>query len=399
MKPPVRTAGGVFWGQGTCLAIAYFWYFACIGAFQPYFSLYLQSLDFSASRIALLMSLGQLMRLLAPLFWGWLADHLGHRVRIIGGASAAAFASFLLLFWVRDFAGLFVSLIVLHFFWSASLPLIDALTLGHLAAHPERYGRIRLWGSIGFIVAVMAVGSSLDVWPIQAVLWISGGLLLAALLSVAGLREIELATSHVKVCMVQVLRQRKVVVLLATGFFMIAAHGALYVFYSIHLAAHGYSKTVIGFLWTLGVVAEILVFLAMPRLAARVPLRRILLTCLALAAVRFAVIGWGADILALLLFAQLLHGASFGAHHAATVAALNRWFAPAQQARAQALYGSVAYGAGGLSGALLAGALWDTAGAGVTFSAAALLALMGWLLVWRGIAPEIPPEPEGWAVR
>lgn len=389
--------------QGARLAVAYFWYFACIGAFQPYFSLYLQSLDLSASRIALLMSLGQLIRLVAPLFWGWLADHIGHRARIIGGASAAALASFLSLFLVRDFAGLFASLVVLHFFWSASLPLMDALTLGYLAGHPERYGRIRLWGSIGFIVAVMAVGALLDVWPIDAVLWISGSLLSGALLSVLGLRDLQQTTQHVKVRMAQVLRQRNVMILLAAGFFMIAAHGALYVFYSIHLVAHGYGKAMIGFLWTLGVVAEIVVFLLMPRRAARVSLRRILLACFALAALRFVVIGWAADILVLLLFAQLLHGASFGAHHAATMSALNRWFAPAQQARAQALYGSVAYGAGGLSGALLAGALWDTAGAAVTFSAAALLALMGWVLVWRGIPPEtpheIPPRPEGLAVR
>lgn len=390
-------------GQGARLAIAYFWYFACIGAFQPYFSLYLQSLELSASRIALLMSLGQLMRLVAPLFWGWLADHIGHRVRIIGGASAAALASFLLLFWVRDFVGLFASLLVLHFFWSASLPLIDALTLGHLATHPERYGRIRLWGSIGFIVAVMAVGALLDAWPINAVLWISVSLLLGALLSASSLRDIRQTTQHAKARMAQALRQRNVLIVLAAGFFMIAAHGALYVFYSIHLVAHGYGKAMVGFLWTLGVVAEIAVFLLMPRIAARISLRLILLICFALAALRFMMIGWAADILILLLLAQLLHGASFGAHHAATMSALNRWFAPAQQARAQALYGSVAYGAGGLSGALLAGSLWDMAGAAVTFSAAALLALLGWVLVWCGIQPEtplkIPPEPDGLAVR
>lgn len=381
--------------QGARLALVYFWYFACIGAFQPYFALYLESLELSAPRIALLMSLGQLIRLFAPLFWGWLADHLGHRVRIVGGTSAAALASFLPLFWLQDFAGLFVALVILHFFWSASLPLVDALTLGHLAAHPERYGRIRLWGSIGFIVAVMAVGALLDAWPIEAMLWSSCALLLGALLSIPGLREVRYPVQQATLCMAQVLRQRKVVVLLAAGFFMIAAHGVLYVFYSIHLAAHGYGKTVIGLLWALGVVAEIGVFLFMPRLAARVSLRALLLVCFALAAARFALIGWAAEVFILLLLAQLLHGASFGAHHALTMSALQRWFAPAQQARAQALYGSVAYGGGGLSGALLAGALWDSAGPALSFSAAALLALVGWMLVRYGI----PPEPEGMAVR
>jgi len=176
---------------------------------------------------------------------------------------------------------------------------------------------------------------------------------------------------------------------------MTAAHGALYVFYSIHLVAQGYGKTTVGLLWTLGVVAEIVVFLLMPRISTLVSMRRILLACFALAILRFMLIGWTVEFIGLLVFAQLLHGASFGAHHAATMAALNRWFATGQQARAQALYGSVAYGAGGLGGALLAGLLWERVGPEITFSAASLLALVGLALVWRGV----PGDSAGAAVR
>ena len=190
-----------------------------------------------------------------------------------------------------------------------------------------------------------------------------------------------------------VLRQRKVLFLLAAGLFMNAAHGALYVFYSIHLVAQGYGKTLVGLLWILGVVAEIVVFLAMPRIARWISMRRILLACFILAVLRFLVIGWAVEFVVLLFIAQLLHGASFGAHHAATMAALNRWFVAGQQARAQALYGSVAYGAGGLGGALLAGILWDSAGAAITFSAASGLALVGLILVWRGVPTESAREP------
>jgi PPP family 3-phenylpropionic acid transporter len=122
-------------------------------------------------------------------------------------------------------------------------------------------------------------------------------------------------------------------------------------------------------LWTLGVVAEIVVFLLMPRIALRVSMRP---SCWRASPRGAALPGdrLGVEFIVLLFVAQLLHGASFGAHHAATMAALNRWFAAGQQARAQALYGSVAYGAGGLGGALLAGALWESAGAAITFSAA-----------------------------
>lgn len=377
----------IFAPQGR-LAVWYFWYFAFIGAFLPYFGLYLQSIGLSAGRIAVLMSLGQLMRLLAPLLWSWLADSTGRRVRIAVVSTAASFASFSVVFMTQDFVGLLIGMAILHFFWSASLPLVEALTLGHLAATPERYGRIRLWGSIGFILAVLGVGLLLDSAPIRAQLWVSWALLLGTLASALTLTEVKGHADRIAGPIMEVLRQRKVVFLLAAGLFMTAAHGALYVFYSIHLVAQGYGKTVVGLLWTLGVVAEILVFLLMARISAEISLRRILLACFALAALRFALIGWTAGILALLVLAQLLHGASFGAHHAATMSALNRWFAAGQQARAQALYGSVAYGAGGLGGALLAGILWESAGPEIAFSAAAGLALVGLILVWRGVPAD-----------
>ena len=375
------------------LAVWYFWYFAFIGAFLPYFALYLQSIGMSAGRIAVLMSLGQFMRLVAPLLWSWLADSGGRRVRIVVASTAAALASFSVVFLTEDFVGLLLGMAILHFFWSASLPLVEALTLGHLAANPERYGRIRLWGSIGFIVTVMGVGLLLDLAPIRSQLWVSWALLLGTLLSALTLTEVKGHAEQVSGPIIEVLRQRKVLFLLGAGLFMTAAHGALYVFYSIHLVAQGYGKTLVGALWTLGVVAEIVVFLLMPRISLRVSMRSILLACFLLAALRFLLIGWAPGSIALLVIAQLLHGASFGAHHAATMAALNRWFAAGQQARAQALYGSTAYGAGGLGGALLAGALWESSGAGITFSAASALALVGLALVWRGVPGDSAGSP------
>ncbi len=371
--------------QNGRLSAWYFWYFAFIGAFLPYFALYLQSIGFTAGRIAILMSLGQLMRLIAPLLWSWLADSGGRRVRIVAVSTAASLASFSVVFLTQDFVGLLIGMAVLHFFWSASLPLVEALTLGHLAAHPERYGRIRVWGSVGFILTVMGVGFLLDLAPIGSQLWVCWGLLLGTWISALTLTEVAGHADQVVGPIREVLRQRKVGFLLTAGLFMIAAHGALYVFYSIFLVEHGYSKTVIGLLWTLGVVAEIVVFLLMPRLSRWISLRQILLICFALAVLRFLMIGWAVEFILVLVIAQLLHGVSFGAHHAATMAALQQWFAARQQARAQALYGSVAYGAGGLGGALLAGALWDTAGPEITFSAASSLALIGLLLVWRGV--------------
>ena len=141
----------------------YFFYFAFIGAFSPYFGLYLQSLNFSAWDIGLLMSQMQLMRLFGPNLWGWLADRFGRRMMIIRLAALISLAGFSAFFWLDKLPGMLVAMAVLAFFWSAALPLVETLTFDHLRQAPERYSRIRLWGSIGFIVAVMLTGALLDI--------------------------------------------------------------------------------------------------------------------------------------------------------------------------------------------------------------------------------------------
>lgn len=365
----------------------YFFYFAFVGAFSPYFSLYLQSIGRSAAQIAVLMSLMSVMRMLAPAMWGALADRLGMRVPIVRLSallSMLGFAGFL----VSDaYAALFASMAFLAFFWSAALPLVEALTFAHLEGQASRYGNIRVWGSVGFILAVLGLGYLLDDLPVRTVLWVTlatlGGILACALAIPEAHRPVSAALHDP---LGAILRRPQVRALLLACFFMSAAHGALYVFYSMHLVAHGYSKTLVGWMWTLGVVAEIAVFMGMPQLLRAFSLRGILVFSFATAILRFLVIGWAPDSLALLLFAQLLHGATFGAYHAAAVAAVNEWFGARHQARGQALYGSVSFGAGGMIGGVLSGYTWDWVGSAWTYSLGALFALMGLLVLvggWR----------------
>ncbi|MBI5921478.1 MAG: MFS transporter [Betaproteobacteria bacterium] len=371
------------------LSFWYFSYFAFIGAFSPYFSLYLQHLGHSAWDISILLSLMQVMRLAAPNLWGWLADRYGSKTRMVCGSAACSLVAFCGLWLTTSFAGLFVAIALLAFFWSAALPLVEALTLRHLQHQAERYSSIRLWGSVGFIVAVTGGGIMLDRLPMESLLWLST-LLLAGIL-VSALIVPEAAPESVPTPaspLGAALRQPKVLTLLAASFLMSAAHGPLYVFYSIHLVANDYGKTLVGELWAISVVAEILVFLWMPRLLQRHALRSILLACFACAVVRFLLIGWGVQSLAAILLAQLLHGATFGAYHAAVIATLHRWFPDRQQARAQALYGSVSFGAGGMLGSLLSGWTWGIYGAGWTYSIAALFALAGGLLVKHSMTEE-----------
>jgi PPP family 3-phenylpropionic acid transporter len=367
------------------LAAWYFFYFAFVGAFAPYFTLYLQDLGLSAWEIGVLMSVPQVMRLVAPNVWGWLADHLGRRAAIVRLAALCSTLGFAGFFFTRDYWAMFGAMTLVWFFWSAALPLVEAITLDHLHGQPDRYGSIRVWGSVGFIVSVLGVGVLLDFLPIAALLWVCVIILASVLASALPLRDTKVGAGGTVAPLGDLLRRPVVIALLAACFFMSVAHGPLYVFFSIHLVEHGYDKMAVGMFWSLGVFAEIGVFMVMPRLMRRVSLRDILLASFALAVLRFLLIGWAADSVVLLLFAQLMHGATFGAYHAGAMAALTRWFAPAQQARIQGLYGSISFGAGGMIGGLISGEAWGSLGPGITYSLAALCAACGWLLVWRGL--------------
>ena len=372
----------------------YFFYFAFIGAFSPYFALYLQSLGLTAWDIGLLMALMQLMRLVAPALWGWLADRRGAKVGIVRLSAVLSMFGFLVFFVAHELPGLMLGMALLAFFWSAALPLVEALTLAHLRGRTEDYGRIRLWGSIGFVATVAGVGGLLDYFPLATLLVVCLGLLAGIFFCALVLPEaVRPVGIHAPMPLRQQLFEPRVLALLAACLLMTAAHGPLYVFFSIHLVDHGYGKTAVGLLWSLGVVAEILVFLFMPRLMRSASLRGILGVSFALAVLRFLIIGWAVDSLVLLLLAQVMHGATFGAYHAAAVAALNRWFPAGHQARVQAIYGSVSFGAGGIIGNLFSGYGWGAWGPAITYSVGAGFAAVGLLLVWRGMASSPASAP------
>lgn len=365
------------------LAGFYFFYFAYLGAFAPFFSLYLKSVGISAVEIGMLMSLPQLSRIVAPHVWGWLADRRASRLSIVRLAGIAGLVSYLGVFAGSGFMLLFVVLLAMTFFWSAALPLIEATTLGHLGEETARYGRVRVWGSIGFIVAVVAVGYVLDWVSIKALLWVVLAMMIGMLAFCWKIPEAAVPPHAADQQPIwHIIRKPEVVALIVACALMAAAHGPYYTFYSIHLVNHGYSKALTGWLWALGVICEIGIFIWMPHLYRAFTLRQILITSFGLAVVRFLLIGWAADSTALLVFAQTLHAATFGSFHAAAIGVVHKLFRGRHQARGQAIYGSLAFGLGGTIGGLASGYAWERLGAAFTFSLGAACALAGMLILW-----------------
>jgi PPP family 3-phenylpropionic acid transporter len=366
------------------LSAFYFFYFAYLGAFAPFFALYLTSVGMNAVEIGVLMALPQLTRILAPHLWGWLADHTGRRIGVVRISGAAGMVAFLGVFAGDSFAWLFVVLFAMMFFWSAALPLVEATTLSKLGDETARYGRIRVWGSVGFIAAVVAVGYLIDATNPHSVLWVIAGLMAGMLLLSFTLSESKPEPHESDDLPVwQIVRKPAVLAVIGASALMAAAHGPYYTFYTIHLVDHGYSKSAAGLLWALGVICEIGIFIWMSRLYRAFTLRSILIASTLLAALRFVVIGWSADSIVLLLAAQTLHAASFGSFHAAAIGVVHKLFRGRHQARGQAIYGSLAYGLGGTVGGLASGYAWGGLGPALTFTLAGVCGLLAAGVLWR----------------
>jgi len=352
----------------------------------PYWGLYLQSEQFSAADIGILMSLFQISRIFAPNLWGWLADHTKQRVKWIKLTALLGLMGFTAVFWAHGFWWLFFVMAALSLFTSSTLPLSESLTLAHLATTDGHYSKIRMWGSLGFIFAAVILGFLIDAYGINSLLWFLLAVQITLFALTFKLPEAVIApheNDHFSIW--QVVKNPAVIALLIGCALMVTAHGVLYNFYSIYLAEHGYSKGMIGLLWSLGVICEIGIFMLMPKIMARFSLKTIMLASLALAVLRFSMIGVAVDNIVLLLIAQSLHAATFGSFHAASVEVITQFFNGRHQARGQAIYNSVAYGVGGTIGGLAGGFALQYFGGEKTFLLAAMFPLAGFIVIALGL--------------
>ena len=367
----------------------YFFYFATLGVLVPYWGLYLKSVGFSAQDIGSLIALLMLTRIVAPLVWGWIADHRTRRMSVVRAASFFTAVAFIGVFFGTQFWWLALVMLTFSFFWHASLPLVEVSTMNHLGAQPGAYGRVRLWGSIGFIISVAALGALIDRhgpwWVLPGLLLLMAGIWLYSLLLPES--EFKGHVAHPQPFLKTIMRPEVFAFLLAC-FLMQVSHGPYYTFYSIYLEAHGYSKSVIGLLWAFAVVCEIGVFLLMQRLLLRVALRPVLLASFLLAAARWLLIGYFPQHLWVLILAQVLHAATFGSFHATAMQMVHRFFTGRHQHRGQAIYGSASFGIGGALGSYYSGLTWESLGPAATFAIAAGAAAMAFVVAYFLLQPR-----------
>ena len=368
----------------------YFFYFATVGSFVPYWSLYLKQVGFNADAIGELTAFLISTKMISPNLWGWIADRTGKSLRIIRIAAFFAsllFAGFLFFQGYVWFAAITLSF---SFFWNAALPQFEAVTLQHVKTEPHRYSRIRLWGSVGFIVAVLGVGKLLDVLTINSLPFIVITLLGLMWLMSLITPDAKMTVHHADgaVGMWQILKKPEVLAFLLVNLLVQLAHSPYYVFYSIYLKHYHYSASDTGLLWSCGVVAEIVLFMYMKRLLAKVSLRAVLLASLLLSVLRWWLIAEYADNVVLLVIAQFCHAATFGGTHVAAMHLIYQYFGERHQGKGQALYTSLSFGLGGVLGSLYAGYCWESQSPEFVYLIAAMFCSVALLIAYLWVGRE-----------
>lgn len=366
------------------LSFYYFSYFAAIGVFLPYWTVYLKVIKgFEAAQIGELMAVSMLTKMVAPIIWGWLADrynNLGVMIRI---ACALTLLSFLASYISDSYFGVMFVMSCFGFFWSAALSPFDALTMNHLGEHSDRYSQIRLWGSVGFVVAVLVLPIFIEKQGLTLVLDILTLLFLVIFIAACSVPNKTQPVQSVNTSKIwDVMRQPAVLVLLVACALTIASHGAYYTFFTIYMHDHGYSDVFIGWMWAIGVIGEVVLFAFMHLLMKRFSAACLFVAALFITAIRWFLLGAFVDSIVILIIAQLMHAATFGLYHAAAIHLIHGYFPGRLQARGQALYSGLSTGLGGAAGGLLSGYAWDGIGNEMTFYVSGLMALLAAVIAW-----------------
>jgi len=376
------------------LARGYFWYFATVGLFVPYWPPFLAARGLDPVEIGLVMGLFAAMRVVGPPAWAHWADVTGRRLDVLRTAalvSACLVASF---HWLHSPWWIALVLAAYSAAWNGVMSVYDAHVLERLGAERERYGLLRLWGSVGFILFAVAGGQVVDRAGTAWLPWALAAVVLVTWWSLRALPEGQVQGPGEVEPLGRRLLDRRVIAFLVTVFLMVASHGPYYNFFTLYLEAAGYSRTAIGLLWAWAVLAEVGVFVAAPSLVRRIPVRWLTVSALAATSLRWTVLGTSPDHAGLVFAAQALHLASFGLFHLCSVMIAGQLFPGRAAARGQALHGSAGYGLGGVAGAIGGGWLWSEVSPSAAFLAAAGLAAAAALVAAWGLR-GLPATPTG----
>lgn len=367
------------------LSFTYFMYFGQLGVLVPYLGIFLDGRGFSSAEIGELFALITLARILGPLLWANLADKSGKTLWVLQLGCGLTLISFLGIFWASGFWWLSTTMGLMMMFWTAVLPQLEVITLKQTHTHNISYGKVRLWGSIGFIGLTVLTGQLLDYWGSEIPVYVSVGVLSLLFLSTLLISHTDNQCAEKRgssSAQWRLVAQPVFLVFLLSSTLLQVSFGTYYGFFALYMRDLGYSGQITGLMIALGVCAEIVIFLMSARLIRGYGVKWVLIISIVLTAVRWYLLGYHVDYLVIIGLAQLLHAFSFGLTHAASVYFIHHYFEPSFQSRGQAIYISLAFGLGGALGNWIAGNTWEQGvGALHAFAFSTFAALLGALVL------------------
>ena len=380
------------------LAFVYFWQFAAMGALLPFLPPYLENRGFSHSDIGWLLACMTALRVVAPTIWGYIADRTGARVRVVQIGLLGAGSAVLTLEQAQTFSTFATLLMVYGALSAAILPQIETITVDALGDEPKRYGEVRLWGSVGFVLSVVASGYLVERfgqhWLIAIVVGCQALTLATLAFFPAQARRHSVDGGLERAGLSQILRRKHVVVFFGVALLMSASHAPYYGFFAIQMNGLGHGQTVIGALWAIAVITEIGLFSQSQRILSMFTIRVGLILVFAVSAARWVGTGlWAGELWVSWIF-QAAHAISFGLFHALSIEFIRSAFPPHAHGRGQALYTSISFGVGGAIGAASAGVLWENHGALAAYLAAAIACALAGALVAATFPSRAPLSTE-----
>lgn len=357
----------------------YFIYFGILGLYLPYFNLYCYHLGFNGSQIGMLAGLRSATLVLFPFVWGALADRFRRRKSIYLLCNALACVSWAGYLTTTDFGPMLVLAVVHGMFYAPLISFLEAYAMDLLGEDKNTYGRVRVWGSVSFILIVTVLGYVSERYGIALIvpLILAGALLqtMAAVVLPAApvVRPLVTKSTPIRISWPRTL------VFLCCGFLMLVSHGTYYGFFSIHLENLGLPPTYIGIAWAIAVLAEIVVMINSRRLFSRASFESVLLASFFIAALRWLLLAAFTSP-AVILGSQILHAFSYGTFHMASILYMDRLTPGPAKTLGQAANNAITYGLGLMIGFMVNGALFDHLGARHLFVMSAGLALAGGML-------------------
>lgn len=371
--------------------------FLVVGLHAPYFPAWLAWRGLSPGEIGIVLAAPLVARIFFTPAVSFVADQTGGRRGVLIVLAWGTLGGFLLFNLSAGFWATLAVAVVVSLFWTSVMPVTEAVAMEGVKRDGHDYGRMRLWGSLTFIAASFGGGLALQIWGAGAILWL---LIAAALCSVlmahllpcpTGEGRLRAATQPKRIKWADAFRLMRspiFILFLATTGLVQSAHAIYYAFGTIHWQAQGIPAGIIGALWAIGVIAEIILFMFSGRAVQMIGITGLI--CLAALA---ALVRWSATAFSIplwLLFGvQVLHGLTFGAAHLGAVHFITEAVPKEMTGTAQGLYASAGTGlfmgaailaSGPLYGALGGSAYLVMAGVGAL---SLLLSLVLWF-AWNG---------------